>query len=169
MLPVAPEVPVAPFGFPDTASDPNPLAEPEEIPPPVTLTPFFKSSIRGSYQNSHESYVVCPFGWLIESPLFAGPTPTITPPELSPNIPPVLPAAPEVPVVPVLPLVPVVKLAPLNPLASGEVAPIVDVELVPAVPLVPPDCIPAADPKPAVSPANSCPKNTWIFVFCSPW
>jgi len=37
---------------------PKLLADCELIPPPVMLTIFFSISIRGSYQNSHDSYVV---------------------------------------------------------------------------------------------------------------
>ncbi len=59
---------------------------------------------------------------------------------------------------------------PPNPAFSA----FVDVTLVGAppptgAPMPPLDCIPAADPRLAAMLSSSCPKKTWIFVFCSPW
>src|ERR1700735_722463 len=113
----------------------------------------------------------------MDAPLFAVPTPTITPrlpideSELE------LPLVPEVPFVPFVPVVPpvpdvLVDPNPLVPLLPPIVAPpnpelsaFVEVTLVdppahPPAAIPPPDCIPAADPKLAASPPNSCPKNT---------
>jgi len=52
--PVAPDAPFALFGVPFRLL-PKLLADCEDIPPPVMLTPCFSSSMRGSYQNSHIS------------------------------------------------------------------------------------------------------------------
>ena len=51
-----------------------------EEPPPSSAAFCFSCSIRGSYRNSHVSYVVCSFSTEIDSPLFELPIPTIAPP-----------------------------------------------------------------------------------------
>ena len=72
--PVAPEAPLDPKLL--TEADPILLDPDDPIPPPPVKIPFaYNCSINGSYQNSHVSYVVCWFGFRIESPDFAGPTP----------------------------------------------------------------------------------------------
>jgi hypothetical protein len=94
VLPVAPVVPVlvplvpgAAFDCPlrlcpkldasvELGPDVEPLVlDPAGPPPPRIFTFAFKSSMRGSYQNSHVSYVVCWFGVRIELPLRLVPTP----------------------------------------------------------------------------------------------
>ena len=75
------------------------------VPMPALVLPFwYKASMRGSYQNSQVSYVPCLLGVLIDSPVFAVPTPMMAPPPPRP-LEPVLPVAPELPAVPAVEVV----------------------------------------------------------------
>jgi hypothetical protein len=64
---------------------PKPLVPVPEPIPPIRFAFAYNCSIRGSYKNSHVSYVVCSFTTSIAEPLFWLPTPMIGPPP-PPNV-----------------------------------------------------------------------------------
>src|SRR5580698_7770953 len=139
--------------------------------------------MRGSYRNSHVSYVVCSFTTSIASPLFELPTPMIGPPPepvqllaswlamplvFDPLVVPdvlavVLPAVP--PVAPVCPPEAKPLAEPRPPFEPGPL--LLNAEVVAPGPVE--LASPAADPNPVGSPGRSSPKKPLTVVWFSPW